>query len=78
MELRELKAELIRQGIGQRQLAKKLNLSTMALNYKLNGKRSFKKAERLEVLKILGYPNNAGKLVLFFYPEISKKKEKEI
>lgn len=72
MELRELKAELVRQGITQSQLAKHLNLSPMALNYKINGKRAFKKGEQYEVLRLLGYPRDINKLALFFYPDISK------
>lgn len=53
----KLKAEVIRNGLTQKELANKLGISFQSLNMKINNKRQFKASEISELSKILNIAN---------------------
>ena len=56
MRYAKLKGKMRELGITQADLAKKLELSEVALNKKLNGKSQFKVIESIEIMKVFDEP----------------------
>ena len=53
----KLKAEIIRNGFTQKELANKLGISFQSINMKINNKRQFKASEISKLSKILNIAN---------------------
>lgn len=52
-----LKAKMVETGLTQQELADKMNISRVAMNYKLNGQREFTGKEIYTMCSILGIEN---------------------
>lgn len=66
----ELRAELVRHGDTLISLAKKLNITTVSLSLKLNGKRDFKQCEIAKIKELYELTNDRTD-VIFFSPVVS-------
>jgi len=66
----ELKAELARHGDTMITLAEKLNISTVSLSLKVNGKRDFKQGEIAKIKELYQLTNDRA-TVIFFTPIVS-------
>lgn len=53
MNLQNIKAEIVRQGLTQKELAAKLGISSTGLNYKLNGKRKLTAKDLVKICNVL-------------------------
>jgi len=61
----ELKAEIARHGDTMMTLAEKLDISTVSLSLKVNGKRDFKQREIAKIKEIYGLTNDRADAIFF-------------
>ena len=55
MNRSELRAQIARQGISNRQIARELNISEQAFYNKMSGETEFKESEIKKLVQILGF-----------------------
>lgn len=60
-----LKAALAREGVTQREIAKRIGISKNTLCNKINGKSNFNTEEATEICSILKIENNEEKALIF-------------
>lgn len=60
-----LRAEIAAQGLSQREVAERANISRSAFNAKLNGQRPFDTDEAVRVCEVLNIKDNQRKVEIF-------------